>query len=471
MFLHEIAFYSIIFFLIGVFIAGFALSSEIVLLFNFLFAAIIFAVGRDKFVRLAALSFFIIIGFFYYQWRDAEQNRDFNIPIGEKIVVEGIIDEYPQNGNNQKLIIKIQKPFFGKILANLKLYPSFDYGDLVKIEGVVKKPEPRQYADYLAKDGVLGIINYPKIDLIGKNKASPLKAKLFELKTEIIAVFQKTLAPEKAAFLSGITLGERAEFSKELKEKMSLSGTTHLVALSGQNITIIAAVVGSFFGYFLRRKLVFWPTLMIIVFFVLMAGAEASVVRAAVMGGIIMFAERVGRIHSMRNAIAVAAFLMVLFNPKILRFDMGFQLSFLALLGIVYLAPAIQKFFRFKEEKGFLGWRENFLTTTSAQLAVLPLILANFSVFSIFSLPANILILETIPMTMIFGFILGALGFISIHLAAIFGWFVSLFLAYELAVINIFSKFPQTNFEMKISGAIVYYLTIIGFIVFMKNKK
>ena len=134
---------------------------------------------------------------------------------------------------------------------------------------------------------------------------------------------------------------------------MAKSGTTHLVALSGQNITIIVIAISSFFGFFARRKSVFWLTLLIIIFFVLMTGAEASVVRAAVMGGIILLAKQIGRVHSIRNAIAAAAFIMILYNPKIFRFDVGFQLSFMALLGIVYLSPAIRKFLKMKEEDGF----------------------------------------------------------------------------------------------------------------------
>ena len=108
---------------------------------------------------------------------------------------------------------------------------------------------------------------------------------------------------------------------------MSQSGTTHLVALSGYNITVIAIAVSTLLSYFLRRRIVFWLSILTIIAFVLMTGAEASVVRAAIMGGIILLAKQIGRIHSMRNAIVFAALLMVLFNPKILRFDIGFQLS------------------------------------------------------------------------------------------------------------------------------------------------
>ncbi len=443
--LHEIAFYAITFFLIGVFIASFNLSFIIIVLFAFL-TAIIFLIfsfnfAHDKrFFILSLLSLFIIAGAFYYNLYNVKQIQNIYIPFDKKTTFSGIVIDYPQRGNAQKLTINIQPPYSGKILVIAKPYPSYNYGDLIQFEGAIKQPKPKNYADYLAKDNIFGIINFPKTEFIAKNQASYLKSQLFKLRENIIANFQKTLPPEKAAFLSGITLGERAEFSKELKDKMSASGTTHLVALSGQNITIIVFAISSFFGFFSRRKSVFWLTLLIIVFFVLMTGAEASVVRAAIMGGIIMLAKQIDRIHSMRNVIAVAALIMVIYNPLVLRFDLGFQLSFAALIGIIYLSPIIKKLFKMKERGGFLGWRENLLTTTSAQIAVLPLILINFGNFSPLSLPANILILEAIPLTMIFGFLLGAIGFISLPIATIFSWFVNLFLIYELNVIDIFSK-------------------------------
>ena len=475
--LHDIAFYSATFFLLGVFIASFKISFLIIILINlfiatiFLFCYLYLEKININFKWLTGLSFIIIIGAFYYFLYSAIQVKNINIPFGERMNLSGIVINYPENGINQKLTIQLQPPYFGKILANLKPYPAFNYGDLIEFSGIIKSPEPKNYANYLSKNNIFGIMNNPKINLINGNQASPIKKYLFKLKEGIIKNFQNVLSPEKSAFLAGITLGERAEFSKEFKEKMSQSGTTHLVALSGYNITVIAIAVSTLLSYFLRRRIVFWLSILTIIAFVLMTGAEASVVRAAIMGGIILLAKQIGRIHSMRNAIVFAALLMVLFNPKILRFDIGFQLSFAALIGIVYLAPSIQKFFKIKEDGGFLGWRENFLNTASAQLAVLPLLLINFGNFSLFSLPANILILEAIPLTMSLGFLTGAIGFFSFTLSLILGWFTGIILTYELIIIDIFSKISLPIGEMGIFSAIIYYFIIIWFIIFNNRNK
>lgn len=474
--LYNIAFYCITFFLSGILLASLNLNFLIIIfataLLAILFSSISYFQNSPDFFRLAALSLIIILGSFYYFWHDSRQIKNVNIIFDKKIVFSGVVIDYPERGNQQKLIIELQSPVSGRILARLKPYPSFDYGDLIKFEGKIEKPFSKDYADYLEKDGIFGITDFPKAELIAENKASKIKASLFKLKEKIVLSFKKVLAPEKAAFLAGITLGERAEFSKEFKEKMSKSGTTHLVALSGYNITVIGIAISAFFGWFLSRRWAFCLSIAAIVGFVLMTGAEASVVRAAIMGGIALLAKEVGRIHSMRNAVAIAAFLMILFNPKILRFDLGFQLSFLALLGIVYLSPAIQKFFKMKKEKGFLGWRENFLTTTSAQLAVMPLLLVNFDYFSVTSILANVLILEAIPLTMFFGFLIGAASFLFMPMAMVLGWFIGLFLTYELTIIGIFSKFSLSIAKIGIFGAIIYYLIIAWFIYYNhKNNK
>jgi len=468
--IYDIAFYVAGFFILGVLAASSGSNFAVIMTATILLVAIFLLIGYlrkiPKIFWLTSLSLFIIIGAFYYFWWSNYQINNLKIVFNEKINFQGMVVKNPEQGSQQKLVIELQPPYAGKILIKLQSYPSFDYGDLINFEGVIKMPGPADYTNYLAKDGVFGTADYPKTQLIAKNQGSTVKSSLFKLKKGLISNFQKTLSAEKSAFLSGITLGERTEFSQEFKDAMSKSGTTHLVALSGYNISVIVLAVFVFLNYFLPRRLTFILTILAIFGFVLMTGAEASVVRAAIMGFIALLASQVGRLYSVRNAIVLAAFFMVLLNPRVLYFDIGFQLSFAALLGIVYLSPAIQKFFKMKEEEGFLGWRKNFLTTTSAQLGVAPLLIINFNQFSLTALLANVLILEVIPPTMFLGFLLGTIGFFSTVLAVILGWFTNLFLVYESTLINIFAKISLPITKIGISGIIIYYLIMVGFIVY-----
>lgn len=472
--IYDIAFYSAGFFILGIFGASLKISLPVILLATafiavlFLFAG--FYKNSKKLFWLAGLSLVIVAGVFYFDFRDFNREENAKIVFNAKIDFQGLVIKYPKQGEWQDLKIKLMPPYNGNISVKLPSYPSFKYGDLINFSGKIEKPPVDEYADYLKKENISGTAAFLKTELVAENKGSKIKSNLFSLKNRAIANLQKTLPVESAAFMSGIILGERAEFSKELKTAMANSGTTHLVALSGYNISVIGLAIGVMCGYFLSRRWTFVLSILLIFIFVLMTGAEASVVRAAVMGSILLLARQVGRIYSFRNAIVLAAFFMILENPRILNFDVGFQLSFVALLGLVYLAPAIENFFRLNKENDFFGVKENFLSSFSAQLTVAPMLIFYFGSFSLTAIISNILILTFMPITMALGFILAGLGFISYYFSVVFGWFVNLFLAYELFIIKFFGGLDILKINFSDTALfVIYYVALIG-IVIWANK-
>ncbi|MFH1347025.1 MAG: ComEC/Rec2 family competence protein [Spirochaetota bacterium] len=473
--IYDVVFYLAGFFILGVFGASSKISLPIILSIT-AFAAVLFLfVGfyknSKKIFWLAGLSLIIAVGAFYFNLKDFNREENIKIIFNEKIDFQGLVIKDPKRGEWQDLIIKLMPPYSGNISVKLPLYPSFNYGDLINFSGKIEKPLADEYADYLKKENISGTAAFLKTELVAENKGLKIKSILFDLKNKTIANLQKVLPAESAAFMSGIILGERAEFSKKLKIAMANSGTTHLVALSGYNISVIGVAIGVIFGYFLSRRWTFALSVLVILTFVLMTGAEASVVRAAVMGSILLLAKQVGRIYSFKNAIVLAAFFMILENPRILNFDVGFQLSFAALLGLVYLAPAIEKLFHLNKEKDFFGIKENFLNSFSAQLAVAPMLISYFGNFSLIAIISNVLILTFMPITMALGFILAGLGFISYYFSLVFGWFVNLFLAYELFIIKFFGGLDifKINFSSMVLF-IIYYVTLVGFIILANRK-
>ncbi len=472
--IHDIAFYSIFFFLSGILLASLNLKFLIIVFVAALSAILILAFfyfhpnPNFDFKRLSLLSLIIIAGAVYYFWGNFQMQKNFSAPFNGKINFSGIISGYPQRGASQKIAVDLQTPYKGKILVTLKPHPEFNYGDKLNFEGVIKKPAG-SYADYLAKNKISAVSIYPKADLIKTSQGSKIKSVLFLFKEKFVLRLQEILPQEEAALASGITLGERSEFSKNLKDMMSNSGTTHIVALSGYNITVIVSAAAFIFAFYFRKNIAFIMTLIIILGFVLMTGAEASVARAAIMGSVALLGKQIGRVYSFRNAMSVSAFLMVLQNPKILAFDIGFQLSFLALMGIAYISPAIKNFLNLEEE--IAQWKEILISTASAQLAILPVLIFSFGKFSLLSILANVLILWLIPFTMAVGFFAGFIGFFSYHLSLILGWFLHLFLYYELAVINFSGKiaFPL-KISFGVSGIIVYYSIAILSIIYIKRK-
>jgi competence protein ComEC len=476
--LYDIAFYVAFFFLIGVFIATFINYWQNKILFlalaTILLGSAFFILNKHA---LAFLTIFLLLGSFYYFGYDFYQQK-FNIAFDQKQVFSGLIEKSSYGENKQDLVVSLASPYYGKIKITTSRYPSFNYGDVIEFEGSIKKPVAGSYADYLAKDGIFGLSGFPRISLLAEKQGSFIKTQLFKIKSFTESSFKKVLSQEKASFLAGLTLGETAEFSKEFKEKLKLTGTSHLVALSGYNVTIIVQAVTFLIAFLLfslirSRFFVFILSTLAILGFVIMTGAEASVVRAAIMTGIVLLANQVNRVYSFRNAVTIAAFLMVLINPKVLVFDIGFQLSFAALLGIVYLKPTIIKFFKVKPTPGFLSWRENLLTTFSAQMAVLPILLGSFGFFSPIAILTNILILTTVPLTMVLGFLTTGLSLISHYLAQVSGWLVGIFLSYELGVIDFFSNFKYgisvSNFSLIF--AIIYTGLLIGFVLWVRRRK
>ena len=480
---YDAFFFAILFFLIGILLASFNLSLLIIAFASLFWGAIFLFLGYFKknknFFWISGLILFVIIGAFYYFW-DNKNFKTINLPFDQKESFRGLIVSV-EKGAGQKLIVSIKSPYSeqdvqyightarykGRVLIKARNYPEFHYGNLINFEGAIKALDDSSYGNYLRKERINGTIDFPKIELIKTNQGNFVKAKLLALKDKTIEVFQRVLPSEKAAFLSGLVLGEREDFSKSFKDAMSKSGTTHLVALSGYNISIIIWLVfGLFLSFFaLGRRWAFILSILVIIGFITMTGGEASVVRAAIMGVIALLAKEAGRMHSFRNAIMAAAFVLVISNPKLLTFDVGFQLSFLAVIGLIYLSPIVKKLFHFKEESLF-GWQDNFSSTLSAQVMVAPLLISYFSNFSFISLIANLLILSVIPLTMALGFITAFIGFILFPLASIFGWFLSILLSYEVFLIKFFGNLNFLNISsIGLLFATVYYIVLVSFMI------
>ena len=471
--IYNIAFYGALSFIVGTLAAGFELTAVWTILF-FAAAISIFSLMRKwgwfdtthhKWKEFFFILFLFAFGIFYY-------NFFFNLKESSQIIIfdknigfSGVVLKEPQLSEKyQRLTVELRPPMAGEISVLASLSPEINYGDVIEATGEIKPAASKNQEP---------ISFFPKLKITAQHQGSPFKEKLLDFKKSVIFQFKNFLPSDSAALLSGLTLGWRGDFTDEFKKEMSLSGTTHMVALSGYNITILVLVVAGAFGYWLSRRMTFWLTSLVIIMFILMVGAESSVVRAAIMGFLALVAKEAGRRFSIRNAIALTAAAMIFVDPSAL-FDIGFQLSFLSLIGIVYLQPALNNLFRMGDsKKGFLSWRENALTTLSAQLAVAPVLIQVFGNFSLTSIVANVLILEFVPLTMLFGFLLAAFGSLFYYAGFILSFLENILLKYEIGVIKLFAHWSMPV----LSGAnswflfTIYYLAIIIFAVHMTRPK
>ncbi len=242
---------------------------------------------------------------------------------------------------------------------------------------------------------------------------------------------EAALPEPEASYAKGILLGDRSDMPYELRQAFRRTGTSHLTALSGYNVTIIAEYLG------VVSRGITVPVLGII-FFVLATGAASSLVRAAFMGVLVVIIRRAGYRYGAGRALLYAVATMLFWEPSILFGDVGFQLSVVATAGIIFLVPRFDALFSFIPKR--FGGREAFATTIAAQITTLPLIIFYFGLPSIVSIPANILVIITMPLAMAFAFIAGVggvlVGFVSVWI----GVPATLILRYQLFIVGLFGR-------------------------------
>ncbi len=437
MFKSQIVTFAGVFLLIGIFAAssGWSFYGTSFLILIFLFAFFWYK-KREKFYKGIALIFiFFALGFFYYHFFTNFFEVRTKVIFNQEIEFVGKVVSDPRFFENTQVFdLKLQESDQGTVVVLLPLSPKFEYGDQVKFNGKIERGVDRR-----TKPTVF----FPDANLLQKHQGFWVKEKLLRFKAVQLAQFRRFLSRDQAALLAGETFGFRGDFTEELKSAMNLSGTTHIVALSGYNIAILVLAIQKTLTNFMSRKKRFWLIILVILLFLIMVGGEASVVRAALMGFLVLLAREAGRPYDVFRAIILAAVLMAILNPNILHYDVGFQLSFLSLLGLVYLEPVVSKFFKVQDKPpSFLSWRENGIIALSAQLAVAPIIIQNFNQFSLTSIFSNILILEVVPLAMFFGFLIGTLASIWSVLGFLAAKFTAVILAYQIWVIKFFAGIP-----------------------------
>lgn len=268
-----------------------------------------------------------------------------------------------------------------------------------------------------------------------------------------IPLIQSYLPEPEASLLSGMLFGKSAAFPKNFYNALIATGTIHVVALSGMNLTILVNFLSKV-AYPLGRKISGLAGIAGIIGFIFFVGPSPTIVRAGIMAVISLCAILIGRQTSILLSLFVAGLIMILFNPSIIS-NISFQLSFLATLGILVFAAEPIKTTKFTnniskdifiETKNI--FRENLRTTLAAQVATLPIIVFTFARISLVSPLTNLLIGWVVSPVTILGIILCFLGLIYYPIGQIISWFVYLPLHYFVKVVEITSKIPFANLQL-----------------------
>ncbi|HLM84375.1 MAG TPA: ComEC/Rec2 family competence protein, partial [Candidatus Bathyarchaeia archaeon] len=286
-------------------------------------------------VFASAAIFFLALGIWRMNASDDFAKRNL---AGQKLgAVQffGIVVKEPETDEKyQKIVVRDAEK--NSILLNADIFPSYEYGDGLAISCTLQAPKNQEnsnfdYQMYLAKEGIYRICNKPRITLTAKNQGNKIYSAVLAVKNAFEKNLSAVFPDPEGAYLKGLLLGGSKRMTKNISDAFSKTGTTHTVAVSGYNVTIVAAFLmwlGIALG--LWRQQVFSFALVGIILFVLATGAPSSAVRAGIMGSLVIWAMKEGRLANSTNAILLAASAMLAINPLLLRYDAGFQLSFLA---------------------------------------------------------------------------------------------------------------------------------------------
>lgn len=297
----------------------------------------------------------------------------------------------------------------------------------------------------------------------------------WDIKTDLFLSFRQDLDQQISTFLptpqsqllSGILLGAKKDLPGPLKLALRDTSTLHIVVVSGQNLTMLAAVFLYLAGIFSRRVAISF-SLAAVLFYTILTGAQIPVLRAAVMFVLSSLAVVSGRQRDSVWILMITAGLMLLVNPAWIK-ELSFELSFMATLGVVAVAPILLKYLEFLPR--FIS--QDLAVTVSAQMLVIPIIAQSFHQFSLVGIITNLLVGWTIPPIMILGTILLATSYLSITLAGWVGILTNVFLTYFVYIVQFFSSLP---FAWEYVGEQVwvvwagYYLIIAGILIAMRQK-
>ncbi len=394
------------------------------------------------FILVAGLA---VWGIRFY-FLDLTPPQAFESHVDEKVKLSGIVTDAPsiRNTNNRFLVsIKAEKEF--NILVTT-VNNGIEYGDEVEVIGTLKKAEnfitdqgkEFDYINYLKKDNVLYTVSFAKVEVISKNHGFWIKKYLFKVKNFFLDKINFAINPPESYLLAGLILGEKSNFSQELNDAFIRTGTIHIVALSGYNVTIVAEWIMSLFAFTGASSIYFG--IFGILFFIIMTGGASTGIRAGIMAVLALVARKTGRMYEAGRGLVLAGVIMIIWNPMILLYDVSFQFSFLATFAVIYITPKTIKYFYWVPTK--FGLRDIINVTTTVYVFMLPFILYKMGNLSLVALPANFLVLPLIPITMLLGFITGFAGIIYPIISVVPGYVTGQLLAYELFIIEKFAILP-----------------------------
>jgi competence protein ComEC len=389
---------------------------------------------------------------------------------GEPVTLRGVIADEPEEGDHtQRFTLRVDEAdvgdgfqdAHGRVLVTARPFPAYEYGDVLQLTAPLETPpvfDTFDYRDYLARRGIASQSLFPTdVEVIGNGGGSDLTRLLIDARRPLGEALERALPEPESALARGILLGQRAAIPDDLTDDLNRAGISHLIAISGQNVAIVAGVLVASLAWLIGRRPATAAAILLIWLYAVFVGASPSVLRAAVMATVMLGAALSGRPGSSLGAVTLAGALLVAWRPLIVD-DVAFQLSFAATLGIILAVRPLQE--RLQRCVAWLPGglptllAENLAITTAASVAVLPVIAGSFGRVSLVALPANLLAAPAFVLALGGSLLTAVAGLVSSNLGVAVGQFAYLPLAYLIWLGESLAGLPLATVEVSDVGAL-----------------
>ncbi|MEN9933653.1 MAG: hypothetical protein RLZZ387_232 [Chloroflexota bacterium] len=398
------------------------------------------------------------------------------------LTLVGVVAEDPQRtAEGQRVVLAAERVAVGGaerraeglVLVKLPPFPERRYGDRLALTGELTAPREAErpgsfdYRRYLERKGIFSLMEPEHARHLSAGGGNPILAALLELRTRCQRVLLRELPEPQASLAVGILLGLQSSIPDDVSADFSATGTSHILVISGWNITIISTMLyGVTERLRLRKNAAFWAILVTIWLYTLFVGASATVIRAAVMGTVVVVGQRLERPAHAWTTLFAATWAMTIWNPQTL-WDMGFQLSALATASLFAYGKGTEALLlKTPLRAGWLGWAREALTATlAAQILALPLILYAFGNLSIIAPLANVALLPMVPYAMLFGALCLAAGLAWLPLGQWAATVAYLFLAWLTEGSRFFAQLPHAAVQLPsfpLWLLLAYYALVVG---------
>ena len=401
------------------------------------------------------------------------------------LLITGTIIEPPDYRDNYtNLRVRVEAvdtgdgdlPANGLILVRASNNQVFHYGENIRLRGKLKTPpenEDFSYRDYLAGQHIHSYMSSTEVTILPGNGGNLFSRAMYALKERSLSNIYQMFPDPESSLMAGILLGVDTGLTQELQQAFKNTGTAHIIAISGFNISIIAGLFVTFFSKFLGPRRGSILAIVGIAFYTLLVGADAAVVRAAIMGGLALFAKQVGRRQLALNTLLAVALGMTIINPLYI-WDVGFLLSFFATLGLILYADPfsqfanriITRYFPSSTAEKFAELFSEFvLLTLAAQVTTIPIMAYHFQRISLISFIANPFILPAQPAVMILGGLAVLLSLIWLPLGQVAAWVAWPFVVYSIRVVELFDSIPHGTIilgELSVWFVIFFYALLFA---------